>query len=91
MKLRSVTIFHNHYDFTNDGVPPDGYGGTVSLYMPTGGTVDVKLNNEQITSMVSVIAEQVATAIAESLKQATPASIVLGSMPRLLSQESFNG
>lgn len=93
MKLRSVTIFHNHYEFVNDGVQPDGYGGTISMYMPTGGTVDVKLDNSQITAMIETIAVQVSKSIASSLKQATPADIIRGSMSRALPApgEGLNG
>lgn len=90
MKLRSVTIFHNHYEFVNEGVQPDGYGGTISMYMPTGGTVDVKLDNSQITAMIEVIAKQVSESIAGSLKQASAADIVRGSMSRALPAPEVN-
>lgn len=87
MKLRSVTVFHNHYDFEQDGVPANGYGGTVSFYMPTGGTVDVRLNGEQVQRLIASVSEDVAEAILSSVKGVSASAIISGAGSNILTHD----
>ena len=55
MKLTELRIFHNRYDFENEGVPPHGYGAVASFELPAG-KFDVRYSMEVVNQIMTLLA-----------------------------------
>lgn len=60
MKLKSLDVIWNNYTFTNDGIPPESYGGKAIFEDVDGSCTRIVLSASAVDLIMQTVAKEVA-------------------------------
>lgn len=69
MKLDTLSIVYNNYNFPNDGIEPQSYGGKVVFKDTNGSYTQINLSASAIDQIMQTVASEVASNARKMLEE----------------------